>query len=403
MTHPHPPTARRAARPRGTGSLAARRDKAGRETWYVSFYVAGRRVRRRVGPKREPGTSRGLTKSQAEAEVRRLMDHAATERVVVERLTLHDAGERYLAHLETLGRRESTLQDYRTCQRRLAGFFAGRALDRIRPEDVEDLIGFLQRDLAPNTVRNHLNVLGAVFGHAVKRGWSATNPMDRVDRPRPGPVNDDVRYLDEGELEALLRAARNDYLGHIDRVLWLTAAMTGLRRGELLALRWRDVDWAAGLIRVRRGLQRGGSIGAPKTRRGSRATPMPNRVAGALDQHHGASPWQGDDDLVFAHPATGRVYDPARVYKRYKQGLRDAGLRDLRFHDLRHTFGVRMAAAGAPMRHIQGWMGHASVTTTEIYADFSPDPMQAAEWAARAFGSGPDVARADAGYTASRS
>ena len=71
---------------------------------------------------------------------------------------------------------------------------------------------------------------------------------------------------------------------------------------------------------------------------------------------------------------------------RFKQALKRAGLRDLRFHDLRHTYGTRMAAAGTPLRTLQGWMGHRDYKTTEIYADFAPDPTQGAVWAQRAFG-----------------
>ena len=75
---------------------------------------------------------------------------------------------------------------------------------------------------------------------------------------------------------------------------------------------------------------------------------------------------------------------------RFKAALKRAGLRDLRFHDLRHTYGTLMAAAGTPLRTLQGWMGHRDYKTTEIYADFAPDPTQGAMWAQRAFGNGVD-------------
>ena len=90
---------------------------------------------------------------------------------------------------------------------------------------------------------------------------------------------------------------------------------------------------------------------------------------------------------MFAHPTTGNVYDPSKMRTRFKSALTAAGVRAVRFHDLRHTFGVSMARAGAPMRMIQAWMGHANITTTEIYANFSPDPTEGASWAAKAFAS----------------
>ncbi len=111
--------------------------------------------------------------------------------------------------------------------------------------------------------------------------------------------------------------------------------------------------------------------------------------SGALELHFKRSEYTHDDDLVFAHPHSGRPYDPSKSRVRFKQALKQAGRRDLRFHDLRHTYGTRMAAAGTPLRTLQGWMGHRDYKTTEIYADFAPDPSQGALWAQLAFGDEP--------------
>lgn len=76
--------------------------------------------------------------------------------------------------------------------------------------------------------------------------------------------------------------------------------------------------------------------------------------------------------------------DGSRVLKRFKAALRDAGVRDVRFHDLRHTFGTRMAAAGVPMRTLQELMGHRDFATTLVYADYTPSEREA-EWVEEAF------------------
>jgi integrase len=157
-----------------------------------------------------------------------------------------------------------------------------------------------------------------------------------------------------------------------------------MRRGEVLAMRWRDVDWDAGLIRVRRTYTRG-QFGTPKTRRSSRAVPLADRLSNELRTHHERSAYQGELDLVFCHPRSGRVLDPSRMRRRFQDAARRAGLRPVRFHDLRHTFGTRMAAAGAPLRAIQEWLGHSDYRTTSIYADYAPDLSRGAHWAARAF------------------
>jgi integrase len=152
--------------------------------------------------------------------------------------------------------------------------------------------------------------------------------------------------------------------------------MTGLRQGELLALRWRDVDWAARRLRVRQAFVRG-EFGSPKSRRGIRSVPLADRVAGTLERLWQLSDWQDDDDLVFAHPATGRPVDRSKILKRFKAALRTAEVREVRFHDLRHTFGVRCANAGVPMRTLMKWMGHRDFKTTLIYADYAPSSYEA--------------------------
>lgn len=86
-----------------------------------------------------------------------------------------------------------------------------------------------------------------------------------------------------------------------------------------------------------------------------------------------------------ADPETGAPFDASKMRKRFKVALKAAGVRSIRFHDLRHTFGTKMAAAGAPLRTIQEWMGHRDYKTTEIYADYAPDPVQGARWAEAAF------------------
>jgi integrase len=170
----------------------------------------------------------------------------------------------------------------------------------------------------------------------------------------------------------------------IDRAMFLTAAMTGLRKGELIALRRRDVGWAESRIRVRQSYVRG-EFGTPKSRRSTRSVPMADEVGGELERLFKQSRWQDDDDLVFAHLAHGGPLPKANVTRRMRAALKAAKLdTGHRFHDLRHTFGTRMAAAGVPMRTLQEWMGHRDLATTQIYADYAPNTREA-EMVAAAF------------------
>jgi hypothetical protein len=131
------------------------------------------------------------------------------------------------------------------------------------------------------------------------------------------------------EVEAVLRAVPDDDFGGVERVLYLAAVMTGMRRGELLGLRWGDIDWEAKRIRVRRNYVRG-EFGPPKSRRSSRSVPLTDRLAGELQRHDDSAPFQSDEDLVFAHPHSrkpGTPLDGSKVLKRFKAALRGAGVR----------------------------------------------------------------------------
>ena len=131
-----------------------------------------------------------------------------------------------------------------------------------------------------------------------------------------------------------------------------------------------------GAIRVRRNFVRG-EFGTPKSKRSTRSVPLATRVATELERLFQESERRRDEDLVFAHPTTGKPIDRSKLLKRFKAALRRAEIREVRFHDLRHTFGTRMAAQGVPMRVLQELMGHRDFKTTLIYADYAPSEREA--------------------------
>jgi integrase len=310
--------------------------------------------------------------------MRRRIEAELPAPTVVDRLTVGEAGARLLAHLESLGRKRSTLQSYESFLRvHLAPHFGDRPLARIGREDVEAFMGVSRRNgQSVKSTLNYLGLLHGIFEHAIRRGWAPMNPCKLVEKPKPRDVDPDVRFLDQAELDAVLAAVPADDVGRVERVLYLAAAMSGMRQGELLALRWNDVDWAARRVRVRRNLVRG-EFGTPKSKRSSRSVPLADILGGELDRLFQTTLYQRDADLVFCHPHTGRPLDRSRVLKRFKAALQRAGVRDVRSHDLRHTFGTRMAAAGVPMRTLQEWMGHRDFKTTLIYADYMPSEHEA--------------------------
>jgi integrase len=301
------------------------------------------------GTIRQPGSRDGLTEKMAGKRLQRMMLEADAIAPVAERITVQEAGERLLAHLTALGRKPTTLNAYRAALgSHLSPVLGSITLEKVTPADIERFVAQDRRDGASaKTTLNALGFLHSIFQHGMRRGWCATNPTKMVDKPRVEKTTD-IRFLSADELEALLRATTDPR----DRVLYMTAAMTGMRQGELLALRWQDVDWPSGRVRVRRNYVRG-EWGTPKTKRGSRSIPLADRLAGELERHYRRSAYQTDEDLVFCHPERGTVLDHSELVKRFKKALTAAAVREVRFHDLRHTFGTRMAAAGVPMRTLQ--------------------------------------------------
>lgn len=373
----------------GTGSLYVRTDRNGRGTWYGHWNTNGRQVKRRIGVRRTEVTREGLTRTQAEAELRRLISETRVAAPVGERLTVEEVGRRYLRHLEIAGRKPSTIAGVRGhIAHWLGPFFGDRTMDRIRGEDVDDLMALMRagqrpgglnrnKPLSPKSIRNVVGTLNALYGFAQRKRWASANPVKEIDLPAV-PPSEDIRFLEPVEVESVAAAAIPGPYQMLDRALYLTAAMTGLRQGELVALRWRDVDWTAARIRVRQNYVLG-QFGTPKSKRSTRSVPMADPVARELEHIFQALAGQRDDDLVFADPLTGGALSKRPILLRFRKALAVAGLdTSHRFHDLRHTFGTRMAAIGVPMRTLQEWMGHRDIQTTQRYADYAPCAREAA-------------------------
>ena len=201
-------------------------------------------------------------------------------------LDVATAGTRHCEHKRSLGLKKSTLSDYEGYLRvHLAPFFGSTPLDEIDLEMLEAFVRAEQEEgLAPKSILNHLVLLNGIFNHALKRGWCKHNPVPSLDKPRT-PRNADIRFLTLSEVEAILAAAPPTELGRIDRLVYLTAVMTGMRRGEVVAIRWQDIDWDTRVIRVRRNYTRG-EFGTPKSRRSSRAVPLADRLVAELRTHY---------------------------------------------------------------------------------------------------------------------
>jgi integrase len=238
--------------------------------------------------------------------------------------------------------------------------------------------------LSASTVLKHHRLVREALQHAVRWQLMVVNPADAVTAPRP--ERREMLVLDRDQAAALLEcAAGNEF-----EVALLTALYTGLRVGELLGLRWRDLDLLNGQLRVQQAVQpvKGGGVayGPPKTHRSRRAVSLPSPVSEALQRQRAAQTksrlaigpdWQ-ENDLVFTD-AFGRPMSRTRLRLAFRRLLAEAGLPTLRLHDLRHTMATLMLAQGEHPKIVSERLGHATVgITLDTYSHVLPGLQAAA-------------------------
>lgn len=372
-----------------------RADRARGPVWYAKYRLPdGRQLQKKLGP---AWTERGrppagyYTKRLAEDWLRDVLDQArrgTLPGLVVTGATFADAAAefmRYAEHDKTL--KPSTLYGYQSIlDAYLLPAFGDVPLERITTAGIEAWRSELEsvsearrvdrrraqgdghRPASPralsNSTKNRIMVtLHGILKRACKVYGLPANPASGIER-HPVRLTGDIDVFSPEEVWALVRAAASEQ----DGAIFLTAAFTGLRRGELIALRWRDIDFTGSVLRVRASYA-GGALTAPKSGK-VRSVPLAPEVAQALAQLSHRELFLGEDDLVFSGEL-GDFLDGSALRRRYTAALKRAGLRQLRFHDLRHTFGTRMIAK-ADIRRVQEWMGHADVQTTMRYLHYAP-------------------------------
>ena len=239
-------------------------------------------------------------------------------------------------------------------------------LTKLRPADCSSAFAALAaKGLAPRTIIQVRAVLGRALHEAEVDGLVTRNAA-RLARP-PRVPHAEMRTLDASQARALIEAAKGERLG----ALYAVALASGAREGELLGLRWSDVDWNRGSIRISRTLLRvtgALSFGEPKTAHSRRTIPIGASTIAALGRHrlsqaeerlHAGSAW-ADLDLVFS-TESGTPIDAGNLLARTHYPLLErAGLPRLRFHDLRHTAATLLLEAGAHPRVVAERLGHAS-------------------------------------------
>ena len=319
--------------------------------------------------------SRAKAKARLKEAIRALEDGTP---LVESKETLRRFAEVWSAqHLPASGRKPSTIRQYRRClEYYVLPHLGSTKLKDLSPLSVEAwTISLRESGLAGATVRSAFNVLSAMMATAQRDGLIRRNPCSVVSRPQAR--NSEATYYSPEEVRALLANSPKDF-----RPLVYLLAYTGLRIGEALALRWSDVDFEAGSLRVSGSLARtesGVERLDPKTPRSARAIPLVAPVISAIkdqrrfqakDRLAAGSAWQ-EHDLVFA-TSVGSPRDYRNELRRFQSVAREIGLKG-GFHALRHSAATALIDAGVPLPTVSSILGHARTSITlDVYGHALP-------------------------------
>jgi integrase len=363
-------------RSRASGESSIFKGEDGRWHGFVSMGKKdnGRRDRRHVS---------GAKRADVVAKVRAI--EAKRDAGMVEAAgrapTVGDWLDHWLDHIASRKVRARTLESYRSTVRlHLRPGVGHQRLDRLQPEHLERLYAALaDKGLSPASILRAHRVLSRALKVASQRGKVARNVATLVDPPvvkRP----DTAMPLSAQEVRRVMAAAQ----AHRNAARWTVAMAVGLRQSEALALRWADVDLDQGTLTVRRGVHRVRGQGLvyeePKADRSRRTLALPGPLVEALRAHRAAqleerlaagAEWV-DLDLVFAQP-NGKAMERKSDWRAWKVLLQEAGVRDVRLHDGRHTAATLLLSEGVHPRVVMEVLGHAQMrTTTDTYSHVMP-------------------------------
>jgi integrase len=248
----------------------------------------------------------------------------------------------------------------------LKPFFEKSKINQISFDAIEQFkADHLKKGITSPTLGKYLTTLGAVLKYAVRMRYIDFNPAAEVEKPKRTSSEEqkEIVVLSPEQIQALFDNARDLK----DKVMFVTAVLTGMRQGEILGLKWSDIDWSDSQINVRRTYNHG-RFYEPKSKASKRKIDLAPQLVKALKEWKLASHFKTEDDLVFPNPE-GKPQNHTRMLRKsFHPAVVRAKLPRFRFHDLRHTYASIQIKQGENLKYIQAQLGHSSIQMTmDVY------------------------------------
>jgi integrase len=350
-------------RKRGQGEGTIYKRKDGRWAAAVTLGYQGGKFKRKT----VYGKTRKEVQDKLTIELRKVQQGLP---IVNERHTLAQFLKSWLESVAKPSVRPKTYRTYSDLVKlHLEPALGNQPLAKLSPQRIQTFLNDKSKSgLAPKTVRHIHSTLRAALNIALRWGLVARNVATLVSPPRLQAK--EIKPMSQGEIKAFLNTIKGDRL----ECLFLIAFSLGLRRGELLGLRWQDIDLEARTLRVSLALQRVSGkleLSEPKTDRSRRALPLTDGLISALRTHRArqreerllAGPKWKENGFVFSS-SIGTPLEPRNLIRKFQAILKKANLGHYRFHDLRHSCATMLIAQGAPARTVMDILGHSQISLT---------------------------------------
>ncbi len=325
------------------------------------------------GKRQRKTLAKGTTKKKAKELLREIEDQLARGIYTAETRipTFFEVAKEWLKYKKPPNLRYSTWTVYEGHTRNHFPEFSDLKINRITIAMIEKWILDRQAKGMPiATIRKIMVSMGQIFKYAIRHRYIPYNPFTDAEKPRADQSEDEtsegsssIRILTTAEINSFLNATKGDKY----QTLFRLAIMSGARQGELLGLKWPDIDWENSQIHIQRTFNNQAWY-IPKTKASNRKIDIGPKMMGLLKKWKLAS-LPNNLNLVFPNESGNPINHNNMVNRHFNPALETAGIDKIRFHDLRHTYASLLIEQGENPKYIQKQMGHSSPTVTlNIYA-----------------------------------